>query len=69
MTPSWPIRLLGIIGVLMLLAGLVGFVADNIETHEDGRVDLFGVQVHCKVDHPCQHYHGEDVKFKHPDDR
>jgi hypothetical protein len=30
---------------------------------------LFGVQVHCKVDHPCQHYHGEDVKFKHPDDR
>jgi hypothetical protein len=69
MTPRWAINLLGIIGILMLLAGCAGFVADNMETFEDGSVTLFGTQIHCKADHLCQDYLGEDRKFEHPDDR
>jgi hypothetical protein len=44
---------MAILAVLMLLAGIAGFIYDNVEVLEDDSIALFGVQIACPSDGLC----------------
>ena len=50
MKPRWPLILMAILAVLMLLAGIAGFIYDNMKSLADDSTVYLDIQVVCESD-------------------